>query len=84
MLLWILVGVLGLALLIALSGKPAPKPGKMRAAPPLETANEDEHALDLLARDAPAALARYGTPEAAQMLEEQGRGDELRGLGYRE
>jgi hypothetical protein len=84
MLLWIGLGVLSVALLVAVTGKPVAAPRKKRAAPPPAIMDEDEDALDLLARDAPAALARYGTPEVAQMLEEQGRGDELRGLGYRE
>jgi hypothetical protein len=85
MLIWIVLGFLALLLLAAVAGKPpAARRKARRAAPPHEAVTGDEDALDLLARDAPAALARYGTPEVAQMLEEQGRGEELRGLGYRE
>lgn len=37
---------------------------------------------ELLRRDPAQALARYGTPADAERLIAEGRGDELRGLGW--
>lgn len=81
MLFWgvIIVGLVLLALRLIVGPAPAPerRPG--------DTGEPEapEDPLDLLERDAPGALARYGTPEVAEMLESQGRGHELRGLGYK-
>jgi len=81
MLLWIILGILAVLLVAGLAAGSPAKP-RQRAAPLL--AEEDfETPLEMLERDAPGALARYGTAETAQWLIEQGRGDELHGLGYR-
>jgi hypothetical protein len=82
MLPWILGG--GVLLLIAAAAAPRPTVRKKQGPPPPRLVHEDEEdIIDLVARDAPEALRRYGTPEVAEWLEQQGRGDELRGLGYR-
>lgn len=82
MLFWIFIGLMLALLLLAIVAKPAASPAKQRRIVPVP-APDGEDPLDLLDRDAPEALARYGTPETAAWLEAQGRGDELRGLGYR-
>ena len=75
---WMLIGALMVLLLLRLWAGPAPaRPADSRR-PTIEP-------------DAPAdeplwtaeALQKYGTPETAADLNEQGRADELRGLGYR-
>jgi hypothetical protein len=76
---WIILGG-GIAALLAASFAPR-SPARAR---PSRLIEPEEDPLDLLARDAPQALLRYATSETAAWLEEQGRGDELRGLGYRE
>jgi hypothetical protein len=81
MLPWILGG--GILLLIAAAAAPKAPPRKKRLPPSPPILEEEEDLMDLVARDAPGALNRYGTPEVAEWLEQQGRGDELRGLGYR-
>jgi len=75
---WLILGG-GLAALTAAAFAPAQK---RRARPP-RPSEPAEDPLDLLARDAPEALLRYGTSDTARYLDEQGRADELRGLGYR-
>jgi hypothetical protein len=79
--LWLLAVPLAVLLLASLAAKPAARARKRRAGP--VPGLDEETPLELLDRDAPAAVALYGTPEVAEYLEANGRGDELRGLGYR-
>ena len=75
---WMLIGALMVLLLLRLWAGPAPA----------RTADSRRRTIE---PDAPAdealwtaeALQKYGTPETAADLIEQGRADELRGLGYR-
>jgi hypothetical protein len=84
MLLWIGLGAVLALSLAAMAAGPAPPPRRRapRVAEPV--AEEAENPLDLLARDAPSALLRHGTPEDVQYLREAGQGDDLHGLGYRD
>lgn len=75
---WLLLAI-PLVLMVAASARRSASPSLAR-----RPVVEDEDPLELLARNAPQALARYGTPEVAEYLREQGRGDDLHGLGYRE
>lgn len=84
MLFWILIGS-GLALaLLGLAAAPASTVRKRSPRKRAPEAEESEDPLDLLARDAPAALLRYGTPDDVEYLRQTGRGDDLHGLGYRD
>jgi hypothetical protein len=51
-----------------------------RATPQPERDRDSPEAL--VRRDPAQALARYGTPADAERLVAEGRGDELRGLGW--
>jgi hypothetical protein len=84
MLLWVGLGAVLALSLAAMAAGPAPparRKSRHMAGPVHEEAEEP---LDLLARDAPSALLRYGTPEDVQYLRETGRADDLPGLGYRD
>jgi hypothetical protein len=72
--LWLILAVLVAGAVIA--GVLAPRsPAPKREAPNAPTVDDE-------ALWTPDALARLGTPETVADLVAQGRGDELRGLGY--
>ncbi len=77
---WLLIGAAVLFLLLRLWAGPVPP----------RPADSHQQAIDGEPEPAdddplwtPEALQKYGTPEMAEQLYEQGRADELRGLGYR-
>ncbi|WP_230279228.1 hypothetical protein [Croceicoccus sp. Ery15] len=79
MLFWIMIGalVLLLALRLWLGPSPTRHADSLPPTGPLPDAAQDD---ELWTVD---ALQKYGTPDTAADLYEQGRADELRGLGYR-